>query len=257
MIDIHSHILHDLDDGARTFEESLEMVRIAAAAGTTEIVASPHANEEYRFEPETVEARIAELQTAAGASPVIHYGCDFHLTRENIEDALRSPGKYSIAHRGYLLVEFSDFLIPKSTGEIFAALLSAGMRPIITHPERNRLLRSRTDDLAAWVEQGCLIQVTAQSLLGRFGKSARNASAAWIGRGLVQVLASDGHDPKHRPPVLNEAYAHVAELFGEETARSLCVSNPRAIVNGEPVERLRPAVKARRWYAWWRKADRA
>ena len=173
MIDIHSHILHDLDDGARTFEESLEMVRIAAAAGTTEIVASPHANEEYRFEPETVEARIAELQTAAGASPVIHYGCDFHLTRENIEDALRSPGKYSIAHRGYLLVEFSDFLIPKSTGEIFAALLAAGMRPIITHPERNRLLRSRTDDLAAWVEQGCLIQVTAQSLLGRFGKSAR------------------------------------------------------------------------------------
>src|SRR5450755_2798786 len=102
MIDIHSHILPGLDDGSKSLEESVEMLR----------------------------------QAAAGDAPRIHYGCDFHLTLENIDDALRSPEKYSIDHRGYLLVEFSDFLIPKTTSEIFARLIGAGLRPIVTHPER-------------------------------------------------------------------------------------------------------------------------
>src|SRR5215467_2489642 len=121
MIDIHSHILAELDDGAQSFEESVEMVRMAAAAGTTDIVASPHSNDEYDFEPETVERRISELQRAASESLVIHYGCDFHLNPENIESALRSPDRYTIDHKSYLLVEFSDFLIPRTTAEIFAA----------------------------------------------------------------------------------------------------------------------------------------
>src|ERR1035441_3996320 len=93
MIDIHSHILPGLDDGSKSLEESVAMLRQAAAAGTTDIVASPHANQEYNFGPLVVERKIGELQAAAGESPQIHYGCDFHLTLENIEDALRFPGR--------------------------------------------------------------------------------------------------------------------------------------------------------------------
>src|SRR5437660_437298 len=141
------------------------MVRMAAKAGTTDIVASPHANQDYKFDPQVVEQKIGEVQAAVGDSPQIHYGCDFHLTVENIEDALRSPGKYSINHRGYLLVEFSDFLIPKTTAEIFRRLICAGMCPIVTHPERNALLRARVPEMAEWVSAGALLQVTAQSLL--------------------------------------------------------------------------------------------
>src|SRR5215472_3852591 len=128
MIDIHSHILPGLDDGSESLEESVAMLRQALAAGTTDIVATPHANQEYFFDSRMVEQKISELQAAVGDAPRIHYGCDFHLTLENIEDALRVPEKYSINHRGYLLVEFSDFLIPKTTDEIFARMMRAGLR---------------------------------------------------------------------------------------------------------------------------------
>ncbi len=172
MIDIHSHILPGLDDGSESLEESVAMLQQAAAAGTTDIVASPHANQEYFFDPLMVEQKIGELQAAVGDAPQIHYGCDFHLTLENIEDALRVPGRYSINHRGYLLVEFSDFLIPKTTEETFARMMKVGLRPIVTHPERNQLLQRRLPELEEWVAQGVHLQVTAQSLLGRFGRTA-------------------------------------------------------------------------------------
>ena len=194
MIDIHSHILPGLDDGSKSLEESVAMLRQAAAAGTTDIVASPHANQEYVFDPLVVEQKIGELQAAVGDAPQIHYGCDFHLTLENIEDALRVPGRYSINHRGYLLVEFSDFLIPKTTDEIFARMMKAGLRPIVTHPERNQLLQRRLPELEAWVAQGVHMQVTAQSLLGRFGKTAKGCAHELMGRGLVHFLASDAHN---------------------------------------------------------------
>jgi protein-tyrosine phosphatase len=209
MIDIHSHILPALDDGSKSLEESVEMLRQAAAAGTTDIVASPHANQEYAFHERVVEQKIGELQAAVGDAPRIHYGCDFHLTLENIEDALRSPGKYSINHRGYLLVEFSDFLIPKTTDELFARMMKVGLRPIVTHPERNQLLRCRLPELEAWVSQGVHLQVTAQSLMGRFGKTASKFAHELMARGLVHFLASDAHDTKWRTTAMNEPREYV------------------------------------------------
>ena len=161
MVDIHSHILWGLDDGAHTIEESIAMLRLAAESGTTDIVATPHSNNQFTFEPELISRKIEELQAAIGPLPRIHRGCDFHLSLENIQDALANPSKYAINHLNYLLVEFSDMLIPRTTQEIFERLQSAGLTPIITHPERNGLLHSRLDQLQSWVENGALVQVTA------------------------------------------------------------------------------------------------
>src|SRR4051794_40831739 len=99
------------------------MLRMAAAAGTTDIVASPHANQQYRFDPCVVQRKIDEVQAALGGGPRTHYGCDFHLTSENIETAVREPERYSIAHTGSLLVEFSDRHIPKTMEAIFGCLM--------------------------------------------------------------------------------------------------------------------------------------
>lgn len=251
MIDIHSHILPGLDDGSKSLEESVAMLRQAAAAGTTDIVASPHANQEYAFDPQVVEQKIGELQAAVGDTPRIHYGCDFHLTLENIEDALRLPGKYSIDHRGYLLVEFSDFLIPKTTDQLFARMMNAGLHPIVTHPERNQLLQRRLPDLEAWVAQGAHLQVTAQSFMGRFGKTAQTCAHELMQRGLVQFLASDAHDTKWRTTELDVPRKYVEKRFGSEVALRLFVENPRSALAGVPLTSVPLPVRRKPWYAFW------
>jgi protein-tyrosine phosphatase len=251
MIDIHSHILPGLDDGAKTLDVTVEMLRMAAAAGTTDIVASPHANQEYRFDSRLVEQRISEAQAAAGETPRIWYGCDFHLMPENIEDAVRSPERYTINHKGYLLVEFSDLHVPKTADQIFARLMRAHMRPVVTHPERNQILTSRLGDLEAWVQQGVLMQVTALSFLGRFGKTAKQVSDELMGRGLVHFVASDAHDLKWRTTSMVEAHRYVVRNFGEEAAVRVFEENPRAALTGVPISRAPIPIKRRKWYQVW------
>src|SRR5437773_1490973 len=137
-VDIHSHVLYGLDDGAKTREESVAMLELAKRSGTRAIVATPHANSRYPFDPAVVQQRIAELATHVDIA--IHPGCDFHLQFDNIEDAVAHPAKYTINHENYLLVEFSDLSVFHTAGDILERLLDAGMIPIITHPERNARL---------------------------------------------------------------------------------------------------------------------
>jgi protein-tyrosine phosphatase len=250
LIDIHSHILPDLDDGAETLEISVAMLRLAAESGTTDIVATPHANPEFAFDPDLIERKIAELQAAAGPSPRIHRGCDFHLTMENIDDALAHPAKYAINHKSYLLIEFSELLIPRTTQETFQRFLAAGLIPIITHPERNALLHSRLDELQSWIENGALVQVTGQSLSGRFGRSAKSFAAELMNRNMVHFIASDAHDTSHRPPVLRGAYDYVVKTWGAARAERLFVTAPRAVITGGRivVEHPSPAPQKRKWY---------
>ena len=254
MIDIHTHVLPGLDDGARSLEESVEMLRTAARSGTTDLVATPHANLEFQFDPPAVEERLAELQNVVGSAVRLHRGCDFHLYYENIQDALVDPSKYTINGKSYLLVEFSDLMIAQSTPQIFTRLIRAGMIPIITHPERNYLLHSRIDQIKAWVGLGCYVQITAQSFLGRFGSEARDIARQLVERGLVHFVASDAHDASDRTPRLDEAYRHVAARYGDVYAELLFVVNPRATLAGEPLgEQPAPTPPPRKWFKFWRR----
>jgi protein-tyrosine phosphatase len=254
LIDIHSHVLFGLDDGARTLEDSLAMVRMAAEHGTTDLVATPHANLAYRFDPPRIAERMALLREAAGGALRLYTGCDFHLNFENIQDAIDHPRKYTINQQSYLLVEFSELLIFKNTDEIFARLGDAGMTPVITHPERNGLLRQRADVIAKWVEGGARVQLTAQSLTGGFGRNAKEFSRELLDRRLVHVVASDGHDCERRPPVMDQARGWLRSEYGEALAAALCVSNPRAALSGEAMVLPDSGTESsvRKWYQFWR-----
>jgi len=252
MIDIHSHLLPGLDDGPRTMEESIAMVRIASQAGTTDIVATPHSNLEFAFDPHRVAAKAAELAAAVGETLRIHTGCDFHFSYDQLQDALTNPRKYTINGHRYLLVEFPELSIPLAVDEVLARLCAAGIVPVVTHPERNRLLQQRRERLEEWVQVGCLIQVTAQSLFGRFGPEARDFSRELLERDLVHFIASDAHDCEDRPPRLDEAYCHVARQYGPERATRLLVTNPRAVLDGSPLEPPPPVwTPLQRWRGFW------
>jgi protein-tyrosine phosphatase len=236
VIDIHSHLLWDLDDGPGTFEDSLAMLRLAAETGTTDIVATPHANSRFPFRPELIDERIAALRESAGGSIGIHLGCDFHLHYGNIQDALRNPSKYTIAHKSYLLVEFSDTFVARQIDAVFAKMREAGMAPIITHPERSFALQQRIEDLSRWVSEGCLLQITAQSLLGRFGSASQRFARLLLKRKLVHIVASDAHDCRDRPPRLDLAYKFVARDYGAEVAQRLFVHYPGMVLAGRPID---------------------
>lgn len=253
MIDIHSHILWGVDDGVKTYEDSVRMLRISAESGTTDIVATPHSNSRYAFDPVVIAARIEELAPVPGL-PRIHRGCDFNLSYENIQDGLVTPEKYTVNHLNYLLVEFPDLNISPAIDKVFVQFLDRGVVPIVTHPERNGLLQQRIPKLTAWVNEGCLLQVTALSITGGFGKEARDCAWELLQRGLVHVVASDAHDPEHRHTRLSEAREAVAKRFGEVAADSLFEANPRAVVEGQEPSRIQSlAVEPKRkWFSFLR-----
>src|ERR1700722_6493405 len=147
MIDIHTHVLPGLDDGARTLEEGFEMVKLAAASGCTDLVATPHSNAQFHFDEDRFEEAFRGLSALSAGVINLYRGCDCHLTLQNIEDALVHPTKYTINHSRYLLAELPDFMGASVVWDQLKALINARMVPIITHPERNLCLQSNMDHL--------------------------------------------------------------------------------------------------------------
>jgi protein-tyrosine phosphatase len=254
MTDIHSHVIWDVDDGPATLEESIVMLRAAAEDGTADLVATPHANPRYPFQHEIAWQRIRELTEATGGRPRIHLGCEFHLTFDNVDHLMDNLGLYTINGKQYLLVECPDSHIGRHTESILRRIVEAGVVPIVAHPERNPVLRQKLSRVEGWVESGCLLQLTALSVTGGFGASAREAALRLLDRGLAHFVASDAHDPVRRHPRLGEARQLVLSRYGEDAAEILFSENPRAVVEGTPLSGGKQLAWQRpvRWYQFWK-----
>jgi protein-tyrosine phosphatase len=228
------------------------MLRLAAASGTTDIVATPHSNGEFEYQPALIDQRIRELTEKTGGIPRIHRGCDLHLSYDNITEAVENPSKYSINGKRYVLVECSDLHISGSMSQVLDRLLAVDLIPIVTHPERNPILQKEPSRVEKWVDLGCLVQVTALSVLGGFGKRASASAKQFFSMGLVHVIASDAHDPVHRHPRLDEAFAAVSAEHGAHIAQLLFIDNPARIVQGQFVSNDRfVGSPARKWWHFW------
>jgi len=209
------------------------MCHAAAADGITHMVATPHANDRYHYDREYLAGLVKHLQELAGESPKILLGCDFHLSYDNLEDAYANPKRYVIGDTRYLLVEFSTFSIPQQTSESFMKLANYGMTPVITHPERNPILREDPQRVLEWAEQGCVVQVTGSALTGFWGEHSRRVAEWLLQHQAVHVLATDAHDTVKRVPILSTARDAAAQLCGKEVADALVEANPRAIVSDQ------------------------
>jgi protein-tyrosine phosphatase len=233
MIDIHCHILPEVDDGPATWEMALEMCKMASADGIDHIVATPHANDRYTYDRDYLCGLRDHLQEVAGEKPRLGLGCDFHMSYENVQDAMINPSRYLIEGGSYLLVELSNFSIPPQIDESYARMRQIGITPIVTHPERNPILQRTPQRVLEWVEMGCAVQVTASAFSGRWGKAATQMAEWLLKREAVHVIASDAHNVKSRPPNLSSARKTVAGLCGQDIARALVEDNPRAVITGQ------------------------
>lgn len=236
MVDLHHHLLFGVDDGAQDLRASVAMVEMAVNDGVTHIVATPHANSEYRYHRASHAARLQAIRNAlppAIASRItLGLGCDFHLDYENTEAIREDKARFQINDGPYLLIELSDHAIPQRVDELLYELRVLGLVPILTHPERNATLQRSRTRLRTWIEADLLVQITAGSVTGTFGKKAQRVAWELLENRWVTFVSSDAHNLERRSPRLSEAYAAVAKRLGDDTADRLFTTNPLAVFEG-------------------------
>lgn len=238
-VDIHTHILPGVDDGAENFKEALEMLRIAKSNGTTDLVLTPHYlvrdNRSDRLSKKDIITRFNTFKEAAEAQCP---GISLYLGAEtfavsNIEDVLDDDGLITVNNTKYVLLEFgfNDFL-PR-TLKITEALSQNGYIPIIAHPERYSFIQHNPRDIIKYLEQGAILQVNTCSLAGYNGSLAQDVALSFLENGLVSIVASDAHSTYQRVPDLSETYSFVSANFSSDYAEDLFYENPITVIKGK------------------------
>lgn len=238
MIDLHSHILPGIDDGAKTIEDSLEMARIAVENGTTVIAATPHVIEgEWLPEWSAINRLCAELNSELKRENIalaIVPGAEVALNMD-ILDKIKGPGPYCINGGRYMLVELPATHIPQYTDEFFFTLQARGISPILAHPERHPEIAHNPELIVKWVNKGILMQMNGPSLVGKMGDRAMHTSEVLLNSNLVHMIGSDAHSPRTRIPRLTDAEEKAILLVGEELTRQIFYLNPLQILNSEDI----------------------
>ncbi|MBL8566237.1 MAG: capsular biosynthesis protein [Hyphomicrobiaceae bacterium] len=245
MIDLHSHILPGIDDGARDASVSLEMARAYVAQGVTHVACTPHILPGlYHNTGLNIRAAVADLQAridAEGLPLRLLTGADNHVVPEFVA-GLQSGHLLSLADSRYVLVEPPHHVAPPQLDTMFFNVLVAGYVPILTHPERLTWIEHRYSLMQQLAARGVWMQITCGSLSGRFGKRARYWAERMLDEGLVHVLATDAHDPARRPPDLAEGRQRAARRVGDIEAEHLVSTRPSGILNNtSPFELPPPA----------------
>ena len=246
MVDLHHHLLPGLDDGAPDLATTLKMARMAAEDGITHVVCTPHANARYTFDPERNQGLLDEARQSiadAGIRLMLGSGCDFHLSYDNVRDALQNPRRYTVNGGEYLLVELPDYALSPTLEETFYSLRLGGMTPILTHPERNPSLQQDDTRLKDWIRDGMLTQVTASSVLGLMGRKAQKMAERMLADRWVHFLATDAHNISTRAPKMRDARDQVARRCGEQYAQKLCTENPQAVFDNRPLPRQEASLR--------------
>lgn len=239
MIEIHFHCLPRVDDGPDSWDEAVALCRAAAGEGTTRIVATPHVlrGDWVNTNPVARDRLVRALNERLGGTPRVLPGCEYYYSDEVIALAKKGPTSplTGLARGTYLLIELGPGHVPPSIVSVFHELRVLGLHPIVAHPERHLVFARKPERLAALVTRGALVQITAGSLLGDFGKTAQKACEDFFRLGLVHAIASDAHSMSQRPPRMAPARKWVRKKLGADAERGLFVDNPQAILDSQPV----------------------
>ncbi len=258
-VDIHCHLVPAIDDGAKSLDDALAMADIAVSDGIETIIVTPHQNGSYAHNRgDTIRSRVTELQQDLDHHQIpltVLPGADVRIEDGMIE-GLRSGDILTLGDRGrHVLLELPhELYFPLE--RVLDGLDGANMVGILSHPERNQGILKQPALVESLVDYGCLMQITAGSLMGTFGASCQEMSRWMLKQGLVHFIATDAHGPRSRRPLIRRAFEFTAELVGDEVAAALCCENPAAVAAGDDIEFVAPPVKKLGFPNWfsWRKA---
>lgn len=234
MIDLHTHLLWDWDDGPDDRDKSLEMSRMALADGIKTVVVTPHVFRLTRYGDKLDLLQQRKLEFEQMASEIgleARWGAEVFI-RPDIVSTVEKH-KFMIENTSYVFIEFPSELVPAGAAHIIAELMNRGFVPIISHPERNKGFREQPELLYRFVVMGCVAQITAGSITGEFGREVKKASELFLVHNLVQVIASDAHGLESRRPVLSQAVREAARVVGEVRSHDMVTVNPAAIINDQ------------------------
>lgn len=267
MIDLHTHLLWDWDDGPDDRAQARELCKMAEADGTKAICLTPHLFRANRHgdDLDLLRRRMVEFDEemhAAGTGLEFHWGAEVYVHAEVVRAVERY--RFTVDQTSYVFLEFAAEGVPVGAANMLAQLMSKGFVPIISHPERNSGFAARPELLFEFVNMGCAAQVTAASLTGDLGKEARTTAGLFMVNNLVHIIASDAHRTIGRPPGLSRAVEAAAKIVGESKARAMVTEVPRAILDnkalpdwGEPENPLRRKTWTQRLIGMPRRSSRS
>ncbi len=238
-IDIHSHIIPGIDDGTCTLNDAIEMVEYAANNGISHMVMTPHIHHgRYDNDKQSISRPFIHLQQAIEKKHIpihIAYSGEVRIGVEMMEMLIQNKIPFLGQYKEYrvILLEFPHSQIPPGSDRLVNWLIRRKIKPIIAHPERNKDLHKDFTKLVPFLKAGCLLQVTAASLTGKFGQKSQQLSQLLIENKWAHFIATDAHNMKHRPPELREAHTFLVDILGKIEARKLFYDNPWSIVKNK------------------------
>lgn len=243
MIDLHCHILPGLDDGAKTLEHAIEMGRYAWDDGIKKIVATPHLFRENLSQADftIIHQKREELGRAFQDNDIpveLLAGAEVHFSHNLIDEIRKNRQELVINQGSYMFVEFPQDHVFSGVKDLFFDLMSEGINPIITHPERNTVFMQNPSLLYELVRMGAFVQSNSGSFLGRYGRKPEESAFSFLEYRLIHFIASDGHGVRSIPPKLSDAARTLNPMIGEEYANALVQDNPEAVLNDQKLPYL-------------------
>lgn len=239
MVDIHCHILHGLDDGPKSLEQSMELCRELQKKGIEKIIATPHfiSGDDYVPTVEEILEKVSFLQQELDKEDIklkIYAGMEVYASHDTIE-RIKNNEVLSLNNSRYILIEFPFETIPRYISDLLFAMQLEGFTPIIAHPERYCSMYRKSKLLKELVEKGVLLQINSESIMGAYGKRAKKAANELLKAGMVHFIATDSHSLHRILSDKKEIEKRVSKICGVENTERIMYLNPQRVLKNEEI----------------------
>lgn len=243
MIDIHCHILPNVDDGSESLEESIEMAKIAESEGITKIINTSHCHFDFKYKKgNELKLELEKFNQALKEENInieVLLGNELYYTSDLIE-RFDELDFFSMNNSKYILMEFSPINFPKNIEDVIYEIKIRGYIPIIAHAERYKQVQEDVNIVLDCIKEGALIQVNASSILGKNGEKAEDTSKKLLDNNMVHFVATDAHSSNRRRPLIKDSYNYILKNYGKEVSEKLFIENPTAVIENRDISILNP-----------------